>query len=168
MHFFESASFLGPDGTEDILYSGTLVKVYLLVLGILSLINEIFKDIDPKNIDWSCRIRKCYTDSEVYKTDLKLQDLCRQIDMEKGVPREMDLYIANQYGHIKDKLTNDDTFYFGDPVVSPDFQSVVFSKETDDDYELFQMNLNGTGLKQVHSFNLIINTYILVNRLHGL
>jgi hypothetical protein len=88
--------------------------------------------------------------------------------MEKGVPREMDLYIANQYGHIKDKLTNDDTFYFGDPVVSPDFQSVVFSKETDDDYELFQMNLNGTGLKQVHSFNLIINTYILVNRLHGL
>lgn len=71
--------------------------------------------------------------------------------MEKGLDKMSDLYISNQFGKIKKRLTKNQ-YYVGEPVVSPDFKTVVFSQETDDDYELFQMNVDGTGLKQVRKF----------------
>lgn len=93
-------------------------------------------------------MRQCYPDSDQYKSDPKLQKLCESIGIEKGLPKESDIYISNQYGHVKQRLTKS-SLYIGEPSVSSDFQMIVFSKETEDDYELHLMNVNGTGMRQV-------------------
>jgi Tol biopolymer transport system component len=65
------------------------------------------------------------------------------------------LSCSNKYGVIQQRLTFNDVFD-GEAVVSPDGKMVIFSSYTGSDYELFQMNIDGTGRKQVSfcKFNL--------------
>lgn len=105
--------------------------------------NLPFQEVEPKNIDLTCKTRHCYATS-----DPILKKLCQFVGIEKGLPKESDIYIANQYGHVKKRLTKGN-LYDGEPSVSSDFQLVVFSRETEDDYELHLMNINGTDMKQV-------------------
>lgn len=98
------------------------------------------------NIDLSCRIRKCYFENT--EEDEKLRDACAHVGIEKGLPKESDLYIADQLGHIKKRLTTTE-LYTGEATVSSDFKTVVFSREIPDDYELFQMDIDGGSMKQV-------------------
>ncbi|KAI6191032.1 hypothetical protein M3Y97_00183700 [Aphelenchoides bicaudatus] len=129
MHYFDSANYLGPNGTSDILYSGTLTK-----------------KVNMENIDMSCRIRKCYIGN--VENDENLGRLCEKIGIEKGLPKDSDLYIADEYGHIKKRLTTSN-MYNGEAIVSSDFKTVVFSRETEDDYELFKMDVDGGNLRQL-------------------
>jgi Tol biopolymer transport system component len=102
-----------------------------------------------ENVDLSCRNRLCYLEN--VESDEKLRNLCAQVGVEKGLPKESDLYIADQFGHIKKRLTQS-KLYIGEAAVSPDFKKVVFSKETEDDYELFQMDVNGGNMSQVNTY----------------
>jgi Tol biopolymer transport system component len=64
------------------------------------------------------------------------------------------LIFSNQYGVIKQRLTYNDVFD-GEAAVSPDGKIVVFSRFDGEDYNLFRMNVDDSGLKRVGGSFLI-------------
>lgn len=90
--------------------------------------------------DYVCSVKVCDKDSSAYKTG-SFENLCKDVE-EKSLPTYSELYIANKYGSIIRRLTNDDV-YDGEARVSPNGKFVVFTKYDTEksDYNLFKLSL---------------------------
>ncbi|KAI6192066.1 hypothetical protein M3Y97_00296100 [Aphelenchoides bicaudatus] len=128
-HIYNSPNFM--PNSDEILFGSTLTA-------------KIFKIPSLTN---DCLERVCGASAINKQDDPNLKTLCKNTNKEKPLPKEMELYVGDLKGTIKKRLTFNDGFD-GEAALSSDGKTVVYSSFDTNDYDLFRMNIDGTGSRE--------------------
>ncbi len=90
----------------------------------------------------------------LYASTMAMYDACPpQPDFSNGyvwpLYKGYDIYLSDTNGTLVARLMKDTEYYDAEATIAPDGRHIVFTSTRSGDIDLFSMNLNGTGIKQL-------------------